>query len=267
MARIRTVKPALFKHEELFDAEVETGLPLRLAFIGMWTVCDKAGRFKWKPRSIKSDVLPFDDCDFEAVLDALAYYGFIVKYEVDRKAYGCVPSWLEHQNCNAREAESALPGPSEGEQVHACEKQVHAHDLHVGKGSEGKGRERNNKDFDEQSSPKSSRDYPEWFDEFWQEAKVCFDQIKSPAGSKKKAFHQAQKVGQEFCFDEVLPAIQNQTAAKEKLRARAEFSPNFPHLERYIRDERYNDEIPVPENDGKGINHAGQVTIRGGLVI
>ena len=46
MSRIRTVKPELFKHEELFDTELASGLPLRLAFTGLFTVADCEGRFK-----------------------------------------------------------------------------------------------------------------------------------------------------------------------------------------------------------------------------
>jgi hypothetical protein len=34
MARIRTIKPEFFRHGGLFDAEIETGLPLRVAFAG-----------------------------------------------------------------------------------------------------------------------------------------------------------------------------------------------------------------------------------------
>jgi hypothetical protein len=33
--RIRTVKPEFFRHEELYELEKQTGLPLRLAFIGV----------------------------------------------------------------------------------------------------------------------------------------------------------------------------------------------------------------------------------------
>ena len=39
MARIRTVKPEFFKHEEIYQAEIEEKLPLRLAFIGLFGVC------------------------------------------------------------------------------------------------------------------------------------------------------------------------------------------------------------------------------------
>jgi hypothetical protein len=111
MGRIRTIKPEFFRHEDLFDAEVETGLPLRIAFIGLWTVCDKEGRFEWRPRSLKMDVLPYDDVDFSRVLHALATRGFIVRYEVGGKEYGCVPSFSRHQIINHRETPSKLPEP------------------------------------------------------------------------------------------------------------------------------------------------------------
>ena len=110
MARIRSVKPELFKHDELYDAE-ESGLPLRLAFIGLFTVADRAGRFKWKPRIIKLDVLPYDDVDFAEVLDALVRSGFLIKYEVDGVFYGCIPSFLSHQAINNKESDSQLPPP------------------------------------------------------------------------------------------------------------------------------------------------------------
>lgn len=111
MGRIRTVKPEFFKHEGLFDAETEYKLPLRLAFEGLWTQADREGRFKWLPRSLKSDILPYDDVDFSRVLDALMTRGFIVKYEVDGELYGYIPSWSTHQIINNRESASKLPPP------------------------------------------------------------------------------------------------------------------------------------------------------------
>lgn len=111
MGRIRTIKPDFFRHEGLFDAEVETSLPLRLAFAGLWTICDKEGRFEWRPRRIKMDVLPYDELDFSHVLDALVTRGFIVHYAVGEKEYGCVPSFKQHQIINNRETESKIPPP------------------------------------------------------------------------------------------------------------------------------------------------------------
>lgn len=147
MARIRTIKPEFFKHETLFDAEQETGLPLRLAFAGLWTVCDREGRFEWRPRAIKTDAMPYDDVDFSRVLDALTTRGFVVRYRVDGKEFGHVPGFSRHQVINGRETDSKLPPPPElieYDDKSTPEPRVnHAsttrHDLAHG---EGKGRER-----------------------------------------------------------------------------------------------------------------------------
>jgi hypothetical protein len=161
VGRIRTIKPEFFKHSGLYDAEVETGLPLRLAFAGLWTCCDREGRFKWRPRELKLDVLPYDECDFEAVLNSLEAAGFIVRYEVGGDQFGVVPTFLNHQHINQREAQSMLPNQKDTQShVHArapiddlkkdgftlddmqrtC-MQMHERDEHVGKGKEGKGKE------------------------------------------------------------------------------------------------------------------------------
>lgn len=117
MARIRTIKPEFFKHEDLFELELETGLPVRLAFIGLWTISDRDGRFKWRPRQIKTDVLPYDNCDFSRVLDALWSRGFIQKYVSGRDEYGYIPSFTAHQVINNRESASTLPDPYECETI------------------------------------------------------------------------------------------------------------------------------------------------------
>lgn len=111
MPKIRTVKPELFKHEELYDAEYDYRLPLRIAFVGLITCCDREGRFRWQPRRLKSDVLPFDEVDMGQVLDALVERGFIKKYEYQNQWYGCIPSFLRHQRINSHESQSILPAP------------------------------------------------------------------------------------------------------------------------------------------------------------
>jgi hypothetical protein len=108
---IRSVKPELFRHEGLFDAEIDYQLPLRLAFIALITCCDREGRFRWQLRRLKADMLPFDNVDLTQILDALITRGFIMKYEYQGEWYGCIPSWLRHQSINNRERASIFPGP------------------------------------------------------------------------------------------------------------------------------------------------------------
>ena len=93
--------------------EKSSGLPIRISFAGLWTCCDREGRFKWKPRQLKSDIIPHDEVDFSRVLDALFAHGFIKKYRVDSTDYGFIPTWHTHQVINNRESKSILPDPKE----------------------------------------------------------------------------------------------------------------------------------------------------------
>lgn len=154
--RIRTFKPELFKDEELWDLGVETGLPVFQAFTGLWPYCDREGRFEWRPRALKTDVLPYWDGDFEAVLNALASRSFIVRYTVDGREYGWVRTLTKHQRFDHREVPSELPSPPEAAAQHPPGTPGHAraapaNDAEPGPGNPGharverKGRERNGK--------------------------------------------------------------------------------------------------------------------------
>lgn len=116
MARIRTVKPEFFTHFDLFKAEKESLMPLRLSFQGLWLCADKEGRFKWQPAQLKLQILPYDNFDFYQILEALVFYKFILKYRVEEKLYGCIPSFKDHQRITGSEAtaQSRLPGPQSG---------------------------------------------------------------------------------------------------------------------------------------------------------
>jgi hypothetical protein len=112
MARIRTVKPEFFRHENL----QALGPLSMLIFEGLWTQCDKAGRFPWKPRMLKLDILPFIDFDMETELKKLAESFFIVKYESQGEFFGVVPTFLEHQRISGKELQepARFPDPPQG---------------------------------------------------------------------------------------------------------------------------------------------------------
>jgi hypothetical protein len=107
MARMRMLKPGFFLNDEL--AEVE---PLgRLLFAGLWTIADRSGRLKDRPKTIKVQTLPWDDCDIERLLKQLSDHGFIVRYEAEGERYIAIPTWPKHQTPNIRERESTIPAP------------------------------------------------------------------------------------------------------------------------------------------------------------
>ncbi|HSW38200.1 MAG TPA: hypothetical protein VLL97_01760, partial [Acidobacteriota bacterium] len=117
MARIRTIKPEMMRHEELQDLEMESPeLRPMLVFIGLLMVADKSGRFEWKPQSLKLDILPFVDYDIAKTLDLLCRHRFIRPYEVDGKLYGLIPTFTQHQRITGKEAQTAnrFPDPENG---------------------------------------------------------------------------------------------------------------------------------------------------------
>lgn len=144
MARIRTIKPEFFLHEGLYDLEASTGLPIRLVFAGLWTQADREGRFVWRPRKLKTQIIPYDDVDMVRTLDALHQGGFIVRYTIDGEDYGSIPSWPEHQTVNVREPESKIPAPplDASSTVPVQYRNIPAHDENVFARVEGKGKER-----------------------------------------------------------------------------------------------------------------------------
>ena len=109
MARSRNIKPGFFTNDVLGE------LPAlyRLLFAGMWTLCDRAGRLEDRPKKIRAEVLPYDVCDPEEMLQSLEKAGFIQRYEVEGVHVIQVLAWHKHQNPHVKEAASTLP-PSEG---------------------------------------------------------------------------------------------------------------------------------------------------------
>ncbi len=107
MPRARNIKPGFFVNDEL--AEIE---PLgRLLFIGLWCIADREGRLKDRPKRIKAQVLPFDGCDVDKLLDRLHVKGFILRYEVESCPYIQVLKFNKHQNPHIKEQASEIPAP------------------------------------------------------------------------------------------------------------------------------------------------------------
>lgn len=107
MARLRTLKPGFFTNEELADLEPLT----RLLFPGLWCLADRAGRLEDRPRKIKAEVLPYDDCDVDRMLADLHERGFIIRYEAEGKQYIQITNFRKHQTPHIKEAPSTIPAP------------------------------------------------------------------------------------------------------------------------------------------------------------
>jgi len=107
MARARNIKAAFFQNEILGSLD-----PLaRLLFIGMWTIADFKGCLEFRPKRIKAQLLPYDECDVLKLAINLDKSGFISIYSVQGKRYIKIVNFTRHQNPhkNEREAGSDIP--------------------------------------------------------------------------------------------------------------------------------------------------------------
>jgi uncharacterized protein YlbG (UPF0298 family) len=113
MARARNIKPAFFLNTDLSETH-----PLaRLSFIGLWTIADYKGCIECNFKKIKAQVLPYDDCDFESLMNNLEQFRFIRYYSVQGKRYIKIENFEKHQNPhkNERDSGSNIPDITEND--------------------------------------------------------------------------------------------------------------------------------------------------------
>lgn len=117
MARARNIKPSFFQNEELGELSPIT----RLAFIGMWTIADFKGCIEFRPKRLKIQLLPYDNCDLEEIAINLDKSGLIRLYSVQGQQYIKIINFEKHQNPhkNEREAGSEIPDYTVEASVHA----------------------------------------------------------------------------------------------------------------------------------------------------
>ena len=107
--RIRTIKPSFFKDDGLADLQ-----PIvRLLFVGLWCMADSYGRLRDRPRVIRVEVLPFDDCNCDDLLAELHNAGYIIRYVAAGVRCIVIPGFREHQRITGKAAyaSSKYPDP------------------------------------------------------------------------------------------------------------------------------------------------------------
>jgi len=105
--RSRNLKPGFFKNEEL--AEIE---PLgRILYAGLWCMADREGRLEDRPKRIKVEVLPYDSCNINRLLDILNEKHFIIRYSISGNNFISIPTFKGHQSPHIKEQDSTIPAP------------------------------------------------------------------------------------------------------------------------------------------------------------
>jgi hypothetical protein len=143
VARIRTVKPDIWKSEQISDVSIEA----RLTFLGLITQADDYGRMKGSPKLVRSLVFPYDEYTVQNItewLRELHENDLIRWYTVKGKQFIELPTWGDHQRVS-HPTDSVLPSHSEADSADAPQVLPNPPEepYREGKGREGsrKGRE------------------------------------------------------------------------------------------------------------------------------
>lgn len=107
MARARNIKPSFFQDDKLGELPIFS----RMAFIGLWTLADFKGCLEFRPKMLKVQLLPYDECNIEEVINNLEQARFIRYYSVDGKKYIKIVNFEKHQNPHKNERDSGSDIP------------------------------------------------------------------------------------------------------------------------------------------------------------
>jgi hypothetical protein len=237
--RIRTIKPEFFLHEGLYDLEQETGLPIRVAFAGLWCAADRDGRFKWEPRRLGIQILPWDQCDFSRVLDALTTRGLIVRYASGTGDFGWIPTFSKHQVINNRERPSELPDPLECKQFDACP--TRAPRVHDASQGEGKGKEHGREGKGKDSLSDKSDDYPEIIKTLW----PIFPATSRNRSSLKKLTEAWGKTKPKPEDDKIIESARKWASCHDWTKDGGQYAPGA-HV--WMKDRKWESEPEQPTN-------------------
>lgn len=103
--RARNIKPSFFTNPDLGECSPVS----RLCFAGLWCCADREGRLPDRPKLIRAQVFPYDNIDVEPLLDELARFGFIERYEAKGVRVISIPNFSKHQRPHVKEKSSELP--------------------------------------------------------------------------------------------------------------------------------------------------------------
>ena len=230
--RARNLKAGFFKNEELAALN-----PLaRILFEGLWCFSDREGKFEWRPKRIKAEILPYDRCDIEKLLMSLHAMTFIYRYQIDGQEYGIVPKFLDHQSPHPHEAISKIPNPPEDilKEIQCHGMSITLPEMSVTSPADIRNPDIRNPDI---RNPSSNG----MFDIFWKEY------------PKKKSRGEAQKVWNKLKPDEAL--LKRMLSSIEKAKGSVDWQKDngqfIPFPATWLNGKRWEDDEVVLEDNKK----------------
>lgn len=245
MARARNIKPSFFANDDLGELNAYA----RLLFIGMWTIADYKGCFEYKPKRLKVQILPYDDCDIEPLVNDLEQSGFISIYSVQGKKYIKVINFTKHQNPhkNEREGGSEIPDIDDSDKEVAKKPLQNNEWANIEKKTEQNGTDRADSLLLIPDSLNLIPDSPlpeeigqgektqdQMFEEFWN---LYPNKKSGPKAAKEKFLKINFK---KTTFDFILDSLEKHIQSLEWKKDQGKY---IPHATTWINQERWNADI------------------------
>lgn len=228
MARARNIKPAFFQNEDLAELK-----PIeRLAFIAMWTVADFKGCIEYRAKRLKIQLLPYDNCDIELIVNNLEQSRFITTYSVNGQSYIKILNFEKHQNPHPNEKKSGSDIPDIDKNDNSIS---NLQNIMINHDQDGSNRADSLIPITDTLNPLPTKKHVDSFDDFWKAypKKVGKDKAIT-AWSKKKP-----------PLIEVLEALQWQVISEQWK------SGYIPNPATYINDGRWQDEPQINKPQSK----------------
>lgn len=255
MARARNIKPSFFANEHLAECDPFA----RLLFAGLWCLADREGRLEDRPKRIRAELFPYDNCDADVLLAQLEQHGFITRYAHEEHRYIQVLNFGKHQNPHMKEAKSTIPAQDQTEPtpVEHSASTVQAPGSHQKSPADSLIPDSLSSDSlipDPLKEPSASASVPvaakadplDGFAQFWL------------AYPRKTARQNAEKAWAKLRPDRplqthLLAAVAKQAKSADWTKDGGSF---IPHAATWLNGKRWEDEVPCPPGPGLG-KHQG----------
>jgi len=228
MARSRNIKPAFFSNDKLAELS-----PLdRLFFIGLWTISDFKGDLEYRPKRLKAQLLPYDDCKIEEIVNNLDKSRFISIHSLLGISYIHISNFNRHQN----------PHPNERKSGSIIPQLVDSKGVAI------------NHDSIVTNRADSLIPHPDSLNPSKEEKTSFFNNFYSlyPKKTTKQETltYCLTKLDINEDFEKILMALDEQIEHKKFLKEKGEFVPEFQDPIRWLKKKRWEDEITVvPDYD------------------
>lgn len=285
MARARNIKPGFFFNEYLGQCDPLTAL----AFIGLWMVADRCGRFEYRPMKLAATIFPYRENgarEIARIIRNLSSNGFLYVYRAQNDQILIqIINWAKHQNPHKNEKPSTLEPPPENHSITdsyeiletlssnyastsdliSCTRadslipdslipdsqKVNPNPSATLRGLDKK-KPKQKKSADTQKTHSDEKQSDQKFNEFWKTYP-----LKKSKAAAQKSFAKLNPSAE--LLDTILAAIRNQITEHKKFSDAGEFHPEWKYPATWLNGKCWEDEICEPQKKSDNLLQFGNL--------